>query len=361
MANRRMFSKEITESDSFADLPLSSQALYFHLGMNADDDGFVNNPKKVQRGIGASNDDLSLLVAKGFLIAFESGIVVVKHWRINNYIRGDRKIDTKYADEIALLTVKSNGAYSIAGDDKPILMAQQAVCMDETARQAAYRESSLPASFDYKIRSAFYGEPCPICGVTMIGSVDECGIASEAHKPTIQHNIPISKGGKHELGNISVICHECNVSLRDTPTGKLNAEQVIRVWDGICLSNDGQMSGKRQHSIGKDSIGKDKDTLSGRPDDSSDRNEIVAYLNAAIGASFKATTKKTVQLISARMKEGFTVDDFKAVIDKKSSDWKSDPKMSRYLRPETLFGTKFEGYLQESKAVSPHADWAKYR
>ena len=90
MAERRMFAKTIIDSDAFLDMPLSTQALYFHLSMRADDDGFINNPRKIQRMIGASGDDLKLLLAKSFLIPFDSGIVVIKHWRIHNYIQKDR-------------------------------------------------------------------------------------------------------------------------------------------------------------------------------------------------------------------------------------------------------------------------------
>lgn len=117
MADRRMFSKKIIDSDAFLDMPLSTQALYFHLSMRADDDGFVNNPKKIQRMIGASDDDLKVLVAKSFLIPFESGIVVIKHWRIHNYIRGDRYKETAYTDEKAMLGVKRNGSYTIGIPD----------------------------------------------------------------------------------------------------------------------------------------------------------------------------------------------------------------------------------------------------
>ena len=84
MAERRMFAKTIIDSDAFLDMPLSSQSLYFHLSMRADDDGFINNPRKIQRMIGASDDDLKLLIAKRFIIPFESGIVVIKHWRIHS-------------------------------------------------------------------------------------------------------------------------------------------------------------------------------------------------------------------------------------------------------------------------------------
>lgn len=113
MADKRMFAKTITGSDAFLDMPLSTQALYFHLGMQADDDGFINSPKKVQRQIGAAEDDLKLLVAKNFIIPFESGVIVVKHWKINNYIRSDRYKPTVYQAEMSMLSVKENGAYQL--------------------------------------------------------------------------------------------------------------------------------------------------------------------------------------------------------------------------------------------------------
>lgn len=108
-----MFSQQITESDSFLDMPLSAQALYFHLGMTADDDGFVNSPKRVQRVIGANDDDLKLLIAKKFVIAFDSGVVVIKHWKINNSIRSDRYTPTVYEEEMAMLYEKPNRAYTL--------------------------------------------------------------------------------------------------------------------------------------------------------------------------------------------------------------------------------------------------------
>lgn len=112
MAERRMFAKTIIDSDAFLEMPLSTQALYFHLNMRADDDGFINNPKKVSRMIGASEDDLKLLMAKAFIIPFENGIVVIKHWRINNYIRSDRYKETVYQEEKNMLELKENGAYT---------------------------------------------------------------------------------------------------------------------------------------------------------------------------------------------------------------------------------------------------------
>ena len=112
MAERRMFAKTIIDSDAFLDMPLSTQALYFHLSMRADDDGFINNAKKIQRMIGASDDDLKVLLMKRFLLPFESGVVVIKHWKIHNYIRNDRYKPTIYTDERAALDVKANGAYT---------------------------------------------------------------------------------------------------------------------------------------------------------------------------------------------------------------------------------------------------------
>ena len=112
MAERRMFAKTIIDSDAFLDMPLSAQALYFHLSMRADDDGFINNPKKIQRMVGASDDDCKLLIMKRFIITFESGVIVIKHWKIHNYIRNDRYKPTLYQEEKNLLTQNENKAYT---------------------------------------------------------------------------------------------------------------------------------------------------------------------------------------------------------------------------------------------------------
>ena len=241
MAHKRMFSKDITESDAFADMPLSTQALYFHLGMSADDDGFINNPKKVQRSIGASVDDLNLLMAKNFVIPFDSGIVVIKHWRINNTVRSDRYCPTKYQEEFSQLAIKENKAYTLANRHPELV---------------------------------------------------------------VSHRLPLGIPNSNHLAP--------------------------------------------QDRIGEDRIGEDRiDTLSGKPDRSSSKvAEIIDYLNAVLGTNYRASSKKNVSLINARLNEGFTVEDFKSVIDKKASAWQGTD-MAKYLRPETLFGTKFEGYLNE--------------
>ena len=114
MANKtkRMFNSTITKQDEFLDMPLSAQALYFHINMEADDEGFVSNVKSLLRQVRGSEDDLKILVAKRYLLTFESGVVVVKHWLIHNTIRQDRIQQTTYQEEKALLTVKENGIYS---------------------------------------------------------------------------------------------------------------------------------------------------------------------------------------------------------------------------------------------------------
>lgn len=112
MAEKRMLTKKIVDSDAFLEMPLSAQALYFHLVMRADDDGFVNNPKKISKIISASEDDFKILMAKRFIIGFESGVIVIKHWRMHNAIKSDRYHPTDYQEELARLMIKPNKAYT---------------------------------------------------------------------------------------------------------------------------------------------------------------------------------------------------------------------------------------------------------
>ncbi len=112
MGKHRMFSLDVVNSDVFLDMPLSAQALYFHLGMRADDDGFVPNPRRTQAYIGASTDDLKLLAAKRFILTFDSGIIVIKHWRLHNRIRKDRYKPTLYQEEKKTLYIRKNGVYT---------------------------------------------------------------------------------------------------------------------------------------------------------------------------------------------------------------------------------------------------------
>lgn len=251
MAQRRMFSRTITESDAFTEMPLSAQALYFHLGLNADDDGFVNSPKHVQRGIGAAEDDLAILVAKRFLIPFDSGVVVIRHWKTNNYIRHDRYKPTECVEEALMLSDNGNGVYVLDGS--------------ASAPPAGIPTGTLPGT--------------------------EAGI------PTA---IPTGNPGKDRLG--------------------------------------------------KDRV--EKDPLPEKA--ASIAAEAVDHLNRRAGCSFKATSRATVRHVRARVAEGYGIEDFKRVIDTKATQWENDPNMSRYLRPETLFGPKFESYLNETPCKEVH-------
>lgn len=264
MAERRMFTQKITESDAFLEMPATTQNLYFHLCMNADDDGFVSKPKAIMRCTGAKDDDANILIAKKFIIPFDSGVIVIKHWRMHNLLRKDRYTETAYKELKSQLFLDENGAYSQNADGKtlttkkkkPLTLAQQ-------KRLDARNESELPYSFGYKIRQAFIGEICPICGIKMGVPVVEEGecVVLKSPMPTIQHNIPISKGGKHSLDNISVICQKCNYSIQDSETGKLNNDLVIKKW--LEIENGTGMATqyrKVKESIDKINIVYDADT-----------------------------------------------------------------------------------------------------
>lgn len=229
---RRMFTLDIVDSDAFLDMPLSTQALYFHLAMRADDDGFIDKSKRIMRAIGSSDDDLKLLLHKNFVIPFEDGVCVIKHWRMHNYIRNDRYKETNYIEKKSSLGVKDNGSY------------------------------------------------------------------------TLKSEVGMSLG-----------------------SGLVDAGKV---------------------RLGKGSIG--SNTLSSKHDHV--YREVIDYLNEKAETKFKPTSRKTQSLIKARLNENFAVDDFKTVIDNKVADWNKNADMRKYLRPETLFGTKFESYLNQTEVKS---------
>lgn len=241
-----MFAKSIVVSDDFLDMPATARCLYFTLGMFADDDGFVNNPKSIMRQSGSTTDDMNILIAKKYVISFESGVIVIRHWRIHNYIKSDRYHGT--------------------------------VCIDE--------KKQLSFSGDGKV-----------------------------YEKTVE---------------IPTMVPEC-------------------FQDGSKMDTE--------VSIGKDSLGKDSidDSLQSNDDVTDNETtyhndeikEIVAYLNERTGSKYRASTDATKRHINARFNEGFTVDDFKIVIDIKTNEWLGDAKMKKFLRPQTLFGTNFESYLNQ--------------
>lgn len=216
---------KIVDSDAFLDMPMSTQCLYFHLNMRADDDGFIDNAKRVMKIVGAGEDDLKLLIAKRFILGFGDGVMVIKHWRMHNTLSKSRYHPTQYTDEKQMLKVKENGAYTLSDNG---------VAVDDT---------KLVEMFD---------------------------------------------DNQEETEKVSY------------------ADEI---------------------------------------------KEIIEYLNLVCGTNYKKGTSKTRKCITARLNEGFSVDDFKTVIDKKNKEW-ANSDMEKFLRPETLFGTKFEGYLNQKNKVA---------
>ncbi len=121
MAERRMISKKVVDTDLFLDMPVSTRLLYYDLSVRADDDGFVASPKRITRMVGCSEDDLKLLVAKGYLIPFESGVCVIRDWKVHNYIPKDRYHETDYREEKSMLTESETGVYSLNGKNTACL------------------------------------------------------------------------------------------------------------------------------------------------------------------------------------------------------------------------------------------------
>lgn len=120
MANKRMFSIDVTETDTFLEMPLTAQALYFHLAMRGDDDGFVSNPRSIMRVTGCSENDLKTLAESRYIITFRSGVIVISDWKVNNYLRGDRYKPTTFQNELSMLTETANKRYVLeSGNQVP--------------------------------------------------------------------------------------------------------------------------------------------------------------------------------------------------------------------------------------------------
>lgn len=246
MAQKRMFSLSVVDTDKFLEMPISSRLLYYELGMRADDDGFVDNWKKILLFTGLKEDDLKILISKQFILPFESGVIVIRHWRLNNYLQNDRIKPTIYQQELKQLGLDENNVYQIGENNLIENKKPKSLDKARIKRIEAKKESDLPYSFEYKIRNAFYGEKCPICGVVMDNTYDK-------NIPTIQHNIPISKGGKHEIDNISVVCRGCNCSIKnDETTPPYNNEKVKEIWN--VYKNEEECI----HSIDKNNIDKNR-------------------------------------------------------------------------------------------------------
>jgi hypothetical protein len=156
MAERRMFAKTIIDSDAFLDMPLSTQALYFHLSMRADDDGFINNAKKIQRMLGCADDDLKILLSKNFIIPFETGVCVIKHWKIHNLIQKDRYKPTVYSEHKQQLTLKNNNVYTM--DAQCIQDVSKVEPQVSIGKVSQGKESTIPADFSISEKVILWAE-----------------------------------------------------------------------------------------------------------------------------------------------------------------------------------------------------------
>lgn len=216
MAERRMFAKTIIDSDAFIDMPMSARLLYYDLGMRADDDGFVNSPKKIMKFSGASDDDFRILSAKKFIIPFESGVVVIKHWKIHNYIRKDTYTETKYKCEKAMLYTDENNAYSTtnpllnSGEETPSTIRGRAV--DEPLTQVRLGKDSLVKDSLSKDSQAILCEPLENSAESKNEEV--FGRADSESKDTIR-----SKNSNPARDVIESVIDECLLYL-NTVSGK---------------------------------------------------------------------------------------------------------------------------------------------
>ena len=257
MKSKRMFSLEVVDDDAFTSMPASAQNLYFHMGMRADDDGFLNNALGIARKIHSTEDDLSILIMKGFVIKVGNRIMIITHWKKHNKIPYDKYVPTIYQQEKKMLEINQQGMYYLPGNEGSNYIDVESSYIVEKqpekkqcsaakiARKKKIKDGTLPYSFDAKIKNAFNGKVCPLCHNVMI-------LGDDKFKPSVLHNTPLSQGGEHELNNISVICISCNTSaLNRTPQEPINTELVAELWFGIIgigKTNDNGF-GIQSHSI----------------------------------------------------------------------------------------------------------------
>ena len=238
MPNHRMFSYRIANSAKFLQMPVEAQLLYFHMILRADDDGVVETYPLIKL-LGTPNDNVKILIVKKFIkLLNEDQVMVIMDWTEHNKIRADRKVNSIYKnllDKKNIKTLTPKPRSDVVGG------ARHTAIKKET--------SGLPYSFSYKIRKIFIGKKCPLCGKIM-------GDTNKNDTPSIQHNIPLSKGGKHELGNISIICTYCNITKKDIETDKLNAKEVANIWKKMNM--DGQWTDNGRHKLSKDKLSKDE-------------------------------------------------------------------------------------------------------
>ena len=234
MAKKRMFSISVVDSDNFLDMPLSAQALYFHLNVRADDDGFVDNPKRIMRTIGAAEDDLSILILRRFVIRFEDGVVVIKHWRVHNTIQSDRYTRTVYEEDLARLGLKKNKEYTLrtdVGNTMDTVCIQTGNNMETKRIQAVSTDIDIDIDIDIDKVSKGLGKGSDIDKYSDIGIHDNAGAMENDEQEDVFICIPL-KTGEGEFP----VDEKYLEKLKDLYPA-VDVEQELRNMVGWCDSN----------------------------------------------------------------------------------------------------------------------------
>lgn len=237
MAERRMISKKITDTDAFLDMPLTTQALYFHFLQNADDDGFVGNPNSIMRKVGASKNDYDLLMVKRFIIVFDSGICVIKHWRIHNYIQKDRYVPTTFIKEKAQLETEENGAYTECIQNVYKLDAQYSIGKDSIVEDSIGKDrigeeracTREPVHSKAQTIVDLFNGLCPsLSKVTVLSTCREKAITARLKEFTVEQFTTVFK--KAEASKF--LTGRNGKSWRANFDWLINASNFVKVLDG---------------------------------------------------------------------------------------------------------------------------------
>lgn len=304
---RRMISSHVYETDAFMLMPMKAQALYTHILLRADDDGFFGNVIMLMRMLDLDNEALDVLLEKRFLLMFDSGVVVVKHFFMQNTIRKDRYKPTTYQNEYSQIMKKDNGSY--------------------TEIKGKYKGYKIPKKEPLKTKGLQVGTTME---TKEQPSGNQMATKEQPDGNVIQSNLIQSNLIQYKDNTLSSKNFD---DIEKTPLEIENEEHNVMHNDTITLPNATTIVDV------KNSKPKNNNVLEAI-------KEIVEFLNQKLGTSYRYTTKKTQDLIKARMNEGFVLNDFFTVIDKKVREWKKT-EWEKFLRPETLFSNKFEGYLQQ--------------
>lgn len=237
MAERRMFAKTIIDSDAFLDMPQTTQLLYFHLSMRADDDGFINNPKSIMRNVRCTEDDIKVLISKKFIIPFENGIVVIKHWKIHNYIAKDRYKETKYKEEKSTLALDENNAYTAAGNSLYTECIQSVDEMDTQVRLGKERLGEIRKGKDKKPQAVYY----PTDDLLNQAFTDYVKMRKELKKPMTERAVQLAMSNLEKLSG------------GDNDTAiKILEQSIERSWAGLfALKGNNE---KKQAAIDWDAV-----------------------------------------------------------------------------------------------------------